>query len=228
MLPPTHNLRRLLGHGILYTGRRNALFSLLLAVGVILTALIYPLLNHGPAVIDLHTPLDAAIPLVPLFVIPYLSLQPYIIISLILFLFLRTPYFQSACLALLSVWFISYAFYALLQSAVIRPVLTGPDLFSRLVMTVYSLDQPFNDFPSLHTALSTVLAIHWVRLNKPLGIMLSLWTALIVASTVLIKQHYLADVALGLALAFAFSALSSRINLPYPGCAAGPAPKLRN
>jgi membrane-associated phospholipid phosphatase len=34
------------------------------------------------------------------------------------------------------------------------------------------------------------------------GIVLSIWTALIVASTLLIKQHYIADLVFGLALAF--------------------------
>jgi membrane-associated phospholipid phosphatase len=211
------NNLRLLGQGIFYTGRKNAIFSLLLAVGVLFTSQIYSLLNHGPAIINLHTPLDAAIPAAPVFVIPYISLQPYIIVTLILFLFTQTKYFHSACLAMLTVWLISYGFYYFLQSEVVRPVLTAPDIFSKLVALVYSLDQPFNDFPSLHTALSTILAFHWVKLNKPLGIVLSLWTGLIVASTLLIKQHYIADMIFGLLLAFAFSWLySERIIKPSP------------
>jgi len=65
-------------------------------------------------------------------------------------------------------------------------------------------------FPSLHTSLSTILAIHWVKLNKPLGSFLSIWTALIVASTLFIKQHYIPDPVFGLALAFGFSWLYSK------------------
>jgi len=195
-------LQRIFGQGIFYTGWKNALFSLLLAVAVYFTSQIYALLNHGPAVLNLHTPLDSAIPVVPIFVIPYNSLKPYIYATLILFLLLRTKFFQSACLAMITVWFISYGFYYFLQSEVIRPVLTGTDIFSKAVMNVYAGDNPFNDFPSLHTSLSTILAIHWVKLNKPLGIALSLWTGLIVISTLLVKQHYIADMLFGLALAF--------------------------
>jgi membrane-associated phospholipid phosphatase len=196
------SLRGVLGQGIFYTGWKNAIFSILLAVGVYFTSQIYYALNHGPAVINLHTALDSALPVVPIFVIPYNSLQPYIYATLVVFLLFRTNYFQSACLAMITVWFISYGFYYFLQSEVIRPVLTGTDAFSKMVMNVYAGDNPFNDFPSLHTSLSTILAIHWVRVNKPVGIVLSIWTALIVASTLLIKQHYIADMIFGLALAF--------------------------
>lgn len=204
-------LQRVFGQGIFYTGWKNAIFSILLAVGVYFTSQIYYALNHGPAVINLHTALDSAIPVVPIFVIPYDSLQPYIYSTLILFLLFRSKYFQSACLAMITVWFISYAFYYFLQSEVIRPVLTGTDTFSKMVMNVYAGDNAYNDFPSLHTSLSTILAIHWVKVNRPLGIVLSIWTALIVASTLLVKQHYIADMIFGLALAFAAALLYTRM-----------------
>jgi len=42
------------------TGWKNAIASLLLVVGVYFTNQIYALLNHGPAVINLHTALDSA------------------------------------------------------------------------------------------------------------------------------------------------------------------------
>ncbi len=204
-------MQRVFGQGIFYTGWKNAIFSILLAIGVYFTSQIYTLLNHGPAVINLLTMLDQAIPVVPIFVIPYISLQPYVYATLALFLLFRTRHFQSACLAMITVWFISYAFYYWLQSEVIRPVLSGADIFSRLVMKVYSLDHPYNDFPSLHTSLSTILAIHWVKINKPAGIALGIWTVLIVASTLLIKQHYIPDVIFGLALAFGTSWLYIKV-----------------
>jgi membrane-associated phospholipid phosphatase len=202
--------------GIIYTGWKNAIFSILLAIGVCFISQIYCLLNHGPAVINLHTALDSALPVVPIFVIPYNSLYPYICATSILFLLFRTKYFQSACLAMVTVCLISYGFYYFLQSEVIRPVLTGTDTFSKMVMNVYARDNPFNAFPSLHTSLSTILAIHWVKVNKPLGIVLSIWTALIVAATLLIKQHYVADMIFGLALAYGASLLYTKLIVKKP------------
>ena len=204
------------GQGIFYTGWMNAIFSIALAVAVYYVSGIYALLNHGPAVLNLHTAIDSAIPVIPIFVIPYNSLQPYIYATLILFLLFRTKYFQSACLAMITVWMISYGFYYFLQSEVIRPVLTGTDVFSKMVMAVYAGDNPYNDFPSLHTSLSTILAIHWVKINKPIGTVLAIWTALIVASTLFVKQHYIADMIFGLALAFGASWLYLKIIVKKP------------
>jgi membrane-associated phospholipid phosphatase len=138
---------------------------------------------------------------VPIFAIPYVSLIPYIGVSLLAFLFFRVRVYRSAAITMIIVWFISYACYFFLQSYIARPPVTGTDPFSGMIRSIYASDQPFNDFPSLHTSLSTIMAIHWLRVDRRIGIAAVIWTTLIVMSTVLIKQHYLADVAGGLALA---------------------------
>jgi membrane-associated phospholipid phosphatase len=74
-----------------------------------------------------------------------------------------------------------------------------------MIRDVYASDNAYNDFPSLHTSLSTILDIHWWRVDKRLGIPVAIWVALIVASTVFIKQHYVADAIGGLLLAFGAS-----------------------
>jgi membrane-associated phospholipid phosphatase len=76
---------------------------------------------------------------------------------------------------------------------------------------VYSLDRPFNDFPSLHTSLSAIVAVMWLRIHPRTGVAVAFWCGLIIASTVLIHQHYLADVAGGLAVAWLAVAASDRI-----------------
>jgi len=80
-----------------------------------------------PNRIFLETPLDRALPVVPIFAIPYLSLIPYIGVSLIVFLFSRVRVYRSAALTMIIVWFISYAFYFFLQSYVARPAIMGTD-----------------------------------------------------------------------------------------------------
>jgi membrane-associated phospholipid phosphatase len=199
-----------LGRGIFRTGWANAAIGLALAAAVFFVSKVYDLLNHGPAVLNLRTALDSALPLVPVFVIPYVSLQPYIYASLLLFLVFRTRLYQSTAIAFLIAWSLSYCFYALLQSEVVRPVLLGSGRLVDMIREVYAGDKPFNDFPSLHTSLSAILAIHWFRAGKRLGILAWVWTALIIASTVLIKQHYLADLGAGLLVAFIASWLPDR------------------
>jgi len=193
------------------TGWKNAVTCVVLGVAVYFTNMLYAILNHGPHVFILKTPLDALIPVVPVFVIPYVSLQPFIYATLVIFLLVRTRLFQSVCLAMIFAWFVSYGFYYFMQTEVIRPVLTGTDTFTNMIKAVYASDNPFNDFPSLHTSLSTIMAIHWFRIDRRLGIVIAIWTALIVASTVLVKQHYVPDIASGLLLAFGASWLAMRI-----------------
>ena len=204
-------LKKYFVEGIFGTGWLNAIICLVLALAVYFTNGIYDLLNHGPAVLNLRTSLDAALPVVRPFVIPYVSLNPLVYFTLIVFLLFRTKIFQSAALAMITAFFVSYFFYFFLQTEVIRPVLTGTDLFTRMIQGVYASDNPFNDFPSLHTSISTLLTIHWFRFDRRLGLVAAIWTALIVASTVLIKQHYVADLVAGLLLAFGAANLYLRL-----------------
>jgi membrane-associated phospholipid phosphatase len=199
-----------LGRGILAERGWGLIVSLLLIPAILGTNLIYDSLNHGPNRVFLETPLDRALPVVPIFAIPYVSLIPYIGVSLLVFLFFRVRVYRSAALTMVIVWFISYAFYFFLQSYIARPHITGTDPFSGMIRSIYAADQPYNDFPSLHTSLSTIIAIHWWRFDRRIGVAAAVWTALIVASTVLVKQHYLADVGGGLVLAGVTSFLVMR------------------
>lgn len=198
-------LKAQLKQGIFGTGWTNAGISLLLAFGIYFTNKFYAILNHGPNVIFLRSPMDDAIPLVPIFAIPYTSLEPFIYATLVLFLLFRTRLFQSAALSMIAAWFVSYAFYFFLQSYMDRPVLVGNDPLIQMIREVYASDNAFNDFPSLHTSLSTILGIHWLRVDKRIGTPIALWVALIVLSTMFVKQHYIADVISGLILAFSVS-----------------------
>jgi membrane-associated phospholipid phosphatase len=199
--------------GVFQTGWRNGLLCLLLAGLTVLTSQVYTFLNHGPAVLFLKTPLDELLPVVPFFVIPYLSLAPLLILTLLVFLLSRTRLFQVFCLALIATWLVSYGFYAFLQTEVIRPVLTGSGTFTSWINWVYSVDQPFNDFPSLHTSLSILMAVYWLRFKRRIGIVAVIWTVLIVASTLLVKQHYLADLVAGGLLAWGVAWYTRR----FPG-----------
>jgi membrane-associated phospholipid phosphatase len=208
--PSSTRLSQQLRGGILAERGWGLIVSLLLIPAILATNLIYGSLNHGPNRIFLETPLDRALPVVPIFAIPYVSLIPYIGVSLVAFLFFRVRIYRSAALTMIIVWLISYAVYFFLQSYIARPQITGIDPFSAIIRTIYASDQPYNDFPSLHTSLSTIIAIHWWRVDRRIGVPAAIWTALIVASTVLVKQHYLADVAGGLVLAAVTSAIVMR------------------
>jgi membrane-associated phospholipid phosphatase len=209
-------LRSQLRRGIFGEGRRGAAITIAIGVLAIVTSLFYDALNHGPNRMFLRTPIDDLIPVVGPFVIPYVTLRPLIYVSALLFLLFRARIYRSAALSMTITLAVSYAFYVLAQSFIERPVLTGDDLFSRMIRDVYASDQPYNDFPSLHASLSTIFAIHWWRVDRRIGIPVGLWVVLIVLSTVLVKQHYVADMVAGVLIAFVVSRAALRLFVDAP------------
>ena len=204
-------LRAELRRGVFGVGLKGAAFCVAAGVLTYVASLGYDVLNHGPNQLFLRTPLDQALPVVPIFAVPYVSLQPVIYGSLVIFLLFRARLQQSAGLSLAATFLISYVFFAFLQTFVIRPTLTGDDVFTQMVRTVYAGDNPYNDFPSLHVATSAIIAIHWWRFDRRAGYVAAIWAVLVAMSTVLIRQHYLADVAGGLIFAFATSMIFLRL-----------------
>lgn len=207
-------------------GWKGAAICVALGVADYVTSLGYEALNHGPYRLFLRSPIDQALPVVPIFVVPYVSLQPFIYGSLVIFLLFRARVFQSAVLSMVVTFLVSYVFFAFLQTYVERPVLTGGDVFTRMIRDVYAGDHPFNDFPSLHVSTSAIIAIHWWRFSRRFGPVPAIWAALIATSTVLVRQHYLADVAGGLILAFGTSLFFLRLIDGEPG-GAHPIPSSR-
>lgn len=203
-------VRRELRQGIFGQGARNAVIAVGLAVLVYVSSKGYDVLNHGPYRVFLRTPLDQAMPLVKVFVVPYVSLQPVIYATLIFFLLFRIRLYQSAALALVGTFLIGYVFFFFLQSYVERPHVDGSDWLSLMVRSVYTSDNPYNDFPSLHVATSTVIAVHWWRMGRTVGWVAATWAVVVIVSTQLIHQHYLVDIAGGLAAAFGASWLTLR------------------
>jgi membrane-associated phospholipid phosphatase len=199
-----------LRRGILGEGWRAAAVDVALVAAILGTNTLYGPLNHGPNRIFLHTGLDASIPLVPVFAIPYVSLIPFVGVSLLAMMLFRARVYRAAALSMIVAWLVSYAFFFFLQSYVERPMVSGNDFFSTLVRRIYASDAPYNDFPSLHTSLSMIIAIHWWRIDRRIGIPVAVWAALIVASTTLVHQHYLADIALGIVVASGSSAMLLR------------------
>jgi membrane-associated phospholipid phosphatase len=84
------------------------------------------------------------------------------------------------------------------------------DFWARLMYDVYRSDTSFNCFPSLHASVTTAVAYVWYRYAKvrrnPLTIAVAAVAIVIavgvVLSTLFVRQHYIADEVVGVALAF--------------------------
>ncbi len=102
-----------------------------------------------------------------------------------------------------------------------RPVLHPPypDVSTAFMALVQRIDRPGNVFPSLHVAQTSTLAFILYRDRPRLGAFTIVIAAILALSTLTTKQHFIADVISGYALAFVARAFALR-GLPAPAPAA--------
>jgi membrane-associated phospholipid phosphatase len=103
---------------------------------------------------------------------------------------------RATAMALATAYLTYLAFPVYLE----RPHLEVNSLHTWLLSVEY-LDKPYNHFPSLHVTLSW-LAVHAAQVSPRSRALLALLTTGISASTVFVKQHYIADVLYGFVLAW--------------------------
>lgn len=188
----------------------------LLVVVLVASIYSYELVNHSTSALHvLRTPLDAALPFVPLFAIPYLLYLPFLLLTLLLLGVTKWRRFTILALAFIFANFTADLVYLFFQTYVPRHSVPGADLGSQLVRFVYAHDQPYNAFPSLHTAGATLCFLAYYRWKPRYGLVALPLVIAIIAATVLIRQHYLADVAGGLLLAALAYWASSRLAHRY-------------
>ena len=143
---------------------------------------------------------ERSIPFVPAMIIPYMSIDLFFICAPFLCRTDRERRILSSRITMAIL--VAGACFLLfpLRFAFERP--DAPGWLGVIFDRFRSLDQPFNQFPSLHIALRTILAATYARHTRGLlRIGSSIWFSLIGFSTVLTYQHHVVDVAGGFALA---------------------------
>lgn len=185
----------------------------------------YTRLNHDHGQVhNLMTDLDHAIPFVPIFILPYVIWYAFIVIMLATFcakdrgLYYRTLFTQ--CLGLIACFII----YSVFQTTVPRPEIPVEGMLYRVVNWVYSTDNPYNCFPSVHV-LTSYLMIKGTNacpgLPKPAKILAKLCAVSIIVSTLFVKQHALLDIAAAVLLVELLWAvvfrLTARSSVSYKG-----------
>lgn len=154
--------------------------------------------SDGRTELTLNTYLDSLFPVVPLMTLVYIS--SFIVVILPYFLIKDKEKFKHLAWCYLGVMLIAYLIFIILPIKALRPEINGGGLFYNILLMVYSLDFPYNNFPSLHVGLSFLSSLIIFCENKKAGSYLLVWAGLIALSTLLIKQHTILDVLGGLIL----------------------------
>ena len=152
--------------------------------------------------------LDQKIPVISIFVIPYLSF--HILAAFVVpLLSLRVGGFKAFIVNGVAIIVgqlcldVAYAFF---QTQVPRTPVTGNSPFDWiLVNVVYGNDQPLNGFPSNHVTWSviSIIALWRLRIFIPrTSWSLMGWFSLILPATVFLHQHFLIDIYGGIFVGF--------------------------
>jgi len=167
--------------------------------------IIYEVLGRtdlGRSTTMLMTPLDRVIPLQPWtawFYEPF-----YAAIFLIGVLSFRSRFLYNRTLVCVAANIVLAALgHAFVRAEYPRPLLPvpAPDLSTAFLAFVYRIDPPGNVFPSLHVAHTFTIALLLLMDRPRLGRLLLGMSIVLAASTLTTKQHFIADVAIGLAMA---------------------------
>lgn len=178
----------------------SAIVRAVVAAMVLASFGIYSLLNKPSKAIVLGGRYDDKIPFVPVFIVPYILYFPYLF-AVISYGIMTSPRWMEIALSALAVQLAAAAVYVIHQTHAPRPHVPGKDVFSRLTRYIYKHDEPYCAFPSLHVAYS-VLCGYWAMVLFPSAAPFFLIFSLsIIASTVFVKQHVIADVISGAIMA---------------------------
>lgn len=153
---------------------------------------------------SLRTPLDDAIPFLPVFMYAYEGVYTALLYPV--FVVRCQRLFRRVAWAYFWVATVSLVIWAVFPVAAtdLRPDVTHLDLsvFHCWGLRVnYALDPPLNLFPSLHVAIATLAALVGYKARPLYGAFGAVGAVLITLSTVFVKQHFVADGVAGIVLA---------------------------
>lgn len=146
----------------------------------------------------LTSTLDDKIPFLTIFIYPYISwyfmvaLVPYII-------YIAKPqnFFTYVSTAVISI-IIAFVIFIVFPTTVNRPEVIGVDITSNITRLIFSMDTPpVCCLPSMHCVLCLLFIFYTINIKelKPsIRVLISLWSTIIIISTLFIKQHVIYDI----------------------------------
>lgn len=151
---------------------------------------------------NLQNDFDKLIPLIPAFVVPYLLTIPVWMVTVFYANFKANQRAaRNLNLQIITAAVVSTIIYILIPTFVERPLLANNDIFSQILNLVYANDRAYNAAPSGHT-FYTLICLFFLAKQLPNKRIIWITGCLIILlSTVLIKQHNILDIFLGIIFA---------------------------
>lgn len=154
----------------------------------------------------MYSKLDNYIPFVKEMVVPYLFWYIYIVIALVYLGFnSKDDFYKLTGFMFIGMTLCFFIYLLFPNGQNLRPSIVENDFLSNLIKNIYISDTPTNSAPSMHVLDSIAVHLAITRCNKLKNKRYIKYTSaiimgLIIASTVMIKQHSIIDVIYGVIL----------------------------
>jgi len=171
---------------------------------IVIQLLYFPINRTVQGGVVLKTPLDAYIPLWPIWAVPYLlSIAWWIACFLWATWRMEEDLYRAFALGIIVVMLVSYFIYILYPTYIERPSLENGNWATALLRFVYSHDRVYNAFPSGHTYTTFLICLFWWRWRPRQRWLWGGITLIVLLSTLFTRQHNLPDLLGGALLAWA-------------------------
>lgn len=143
--------------------------------------------------------IDNHIPLWPPALIVYALYLPFVFFT---FIFVKDlEILKKGLYAFIIAAVVTFCFFVIVPTEMPRPEVYTNGFFDSALVGMWLIDTPKNAFPSQHVAFPFVCSFIWATAYKKWGWATILLATAIAVSTMLIKQHYIWDVAGGFVVA---------------------------
>ncbi|MEP7103576.1 MAG: phosphatase PAP2 family protein [Candidatus Dojkabacteria bacterium] len=184
-------------------GKNSTKYNIINILIVLLSMILYfPINKFVSGGINLETQVDKQIPLISVFIIPYL-IAPVLWIGFIIYANFK---FERNNIKRINISFIlagviSSLIYIFIPTFVSRVEVHSNNFFSNLVSWLYANDNAYNAAPSGHTFYTVLCYLFLRKLYPKYNLGFLIVASLIVLSTLFTKQHNIADVIIGIIFA---------------------------
>ena len=165
--------------------------------------LYFPLNRYLEGGMEFKTPLDAYIPLWPIWVVPYSLMCIWWVIAYLWATWRMDDHlYEAFFIGSAVVCVTGLTIFRLFPTYVVRPLLPVGDWPTQLLGWIYSNDYSYNAFPSGHVYITTLIALFWSRWFPRWRWLWIASVVVVILATLFTHQHYLPDPVGGLVLAW--------------------------
>jgi membrane-associated phospholipid phosphatase len=173
----------------------------LLAIAVFGLYVLTNQINVGRPAITLDMPIDHWIPRIPAGMAIYLSVYVFLFVPVAQIRHFGT--FKAAAFAFCVFNLLGILVFTYFPVMVVREPLEIRNVFDWGLAFNYAFDPPYNSFPSLHVANAFFASLIARKLDRPVGNICLVVAVAVVLSTLVTKQHWVADALAGAPLGWA-------------------------